>query len=622
MSLTGNDFTAALTGDRSLSRRLNQLDSLYPERRAALIPALHAVQDKLGYLPDEAVVFIAERFETTPADVLGVISFYDMFHRKPRGEHEIVVCRNLACKVNGADEVVKSLEDRLGVRCGETTEDGKFSLGTFECLGGCTEAPLVAADWRYFANVDGEKANQIVDDLIAGTEAAQEPRAEEPDLPAPPKGKKHEIYLTRRMREAGKGKHGIVGLAEYEETGGYKALAKALKMGRKKLIDLVKDAGLRGRGGAGFSAGIKWSFMPERGDKPHYLAVNADESEPGTCKDRLLMERDPHSLIEGSAIAAFAIQAEMIYIYIRGEYLHSADVMEKAIADARKAGYLGEDVCGSGQSIDCVVHRGAGAYICGEETALMESLEGKRGHPRSKPPFPAQSGLWECPTTVNNVETLCNVPYIVDKGAAWYKKMGNEKSPGNLLYAVSGRVKRPGIYELPLGTTARYLIEECAGGMQDGYELVGFNPGGASSGFLPPEKLDITLDHDTLKAEQSMLGTGGITVVDQEFGMVRALETFVHFFEHETCGQCAPCREGCAWASKLVSRFLTGEAQMSDLDSLLALLESSVGRTICVYPEALSGPVRLGVEHFRAEFEKLVKPDNARTAVASSGSHH
>ena len=612
--MTGNEITAALAGDTSLKQRFDDLVSRYPEKRAALIPALHSVQNKLGYLPDEAVVFVAEYFDTTPADVLSVITFYDMFHRKPRGKHDIEVCRNLACKLKGADKVVARLEQKLGIKCGETTPDGEFSLGTFECLGGCTEAPIMTTDWRFHRNVDPDKAEQLIDDLKSGKQLQQEPRGEEPDVPAECDA---EIYLTKRMREVGSGDRLAVTLDDYVKTQGYEALKKALDMGRDAVIGEVKAANLRGRGGAGFPAGVKWSFMPKEVKGAHYLAVNADESEPGTCKDRILMERDPHSLLEGAAIAAFAIGAESIYIYIRGEYLYPAEVMDQAILEAREKGYLGDNVMGTGTKIECYVHRGAGAYICGEETSLMESLEGKRGHPRTKPPFPAQSGLWQSPTTVNNVETLCNVPYIILKGAAWYVGLGTEKSPGNLLFAVSGRVKRPGIYELPMGTSARYLIEECAGGMEDGAELVGFNPGGASTGFLPVDKLDTPMDHQSLADVKSMLGTGGITVVHKAFGIIPAVESFVSFFEHETCGQCSPCREGCAWATKIVRSFLDGTARSKDLDVLLALLDSAQGRTICVYPEALSGPIRLGIEYFRADFEKLVKPSEKAVPAAS-----
>ncbi len=616
MSLTGNNFAADLEGDQALAERFAELVSRYPEKRAALIPALHAVQEKLGWLPDEAVAFVAKRFDTTPADVLSVVTFYDMFHREPRGRHDVEVCRNLACRARGGDQVVSRLEKKLGIQCGGTTPDGEFSLGTFECLGGCTEAPVMAVDWRYYRNVDAAKAERIIDEIRAGRAPAQEPRGEEPDCPAALAG--HEIYLTKRMRERGQGERLEVGLDDYLDSGGYDALKKALAMERDAVIEVVKASGLRGRGGAGFPCGVKWGFMPKTPKGPHYLAINADESEPGTCKDRLLMERDPHCLIEGAAISAYAIRAETVYVYVRGEYLYPAETLERAIAEARARGFLGENVLGSGVKVEMYVHRGAGAYICGEETALMESLEGKRGHPRPKPPFPAQAGLWQRPTTVNNVETICNVPYIVLQGAAWYRTMGTEKSPGNLLYAVAGRVKRPGIYELPLGTTARRLIEECAGGMQDGCRLIGFNPGGASTGFLRPEHLDVPLDHESLRSVKTMLGTGGITVVDEAFGLVPAVETFVRFFEHETCGQCAPCREGCAWASKLVSRFRDGTARLDDLDVMLDALEHAVGRTICVYPEALAGPVRLGVENFREDFARLVKNKAAAEKPASS----
>lgn len=250
---------------------------------------------------------------------------------------------------------------------------------------------------------------------------------------------------------------------------------------------------------------------------------------------------------------------------------------------------------------------------------MMESLEGKRGHPRAKPPFPAQSGLWKSPTTVNNVESLCNVPYIIEKGATWYRTMGTEASPGNLLYQVSGNVKKPGIFELPLGTSAKFLIEKCSGGMIDGYELVGFNPGGASTGFLRPEKTSVALDHDSIKAENSMLGTGGVTVVDQHYGMLKAIQTFVTFFEHETCGQCGPCREGCGWAHRILDRFAAGRGRIEDMDVLLDLLDNAVGKTICVYPEAIAGPIKLGIANFRADFEKASRKTPPKSS-ASGGS--
>ena len=370
-----------------------------------------------------------------------------------------------------------------------------------------------------------------------------------------------------------------------------------------EVVEQVKASGLRGRGGAGFPTGVKWSFMPENHAGPRYLAVNADEGEPGTCKDRILLEGDPHLLLEGIAIACYAIRAEDAYIYIRGEYLKSHRILRRAVAEAEAAGLLGENALGLGRAIRVHLHRGAGAYICGEETSLMESLEGFRGHPRPKPPFPAVKGLFGMPTAVNNVETLGNLPAIMERGVEWYRSIGTENSKGNILYGVSGHVNRPGVFELPLGTTVRELIEEHAGGVREGRALKAFCPGGSSTGFLPASFLDLAMDHDTLAEAGAMLGTAGLIVMDETVDMVEALEVLARFYHHETCGQCAACREGCAWAHRIVVRILEGKGRPEDLDMLEEIFRmSDRGKTICVFPDALAPPVRSALKHFRNEF--------------------
>lgn len=412
-----------------------------------------------------------------------------------------------------------------------------------------------------------------------------------------------ELYLTKRIDLDQSEKLEVV-----RSHGAYSIAEQVLKDKKpEEVVEIVKNAGLRGRGGAGFPTGVKWGFMPKDHQGPRYLAVNADEGEPGTCKDRIIMEQDPHLLMEGIVISCYAIRAEDAYIYIRGEYLNSFRILQAAIDEAVQAGYLGQNIMGTNIAVRVHLHRGAGAYICGEETSLMESLEGRRGHPRPKPPFPAVAGLWGMPTAINNVETIANVPAILEKGAEWYKSIGTEKSPGNLLYGISGHVKYPKVLELPLGTTARELIEVHCHGMRGDFPLKAFCPGGSSTGFLPASLVDTPMDHDSLVEAGSMLGTGGVIVMDESVKIVKALEVLADFYHHETCGQCAPCREGSAWCHRIIKRILAGNGKLQDLDMLEEIFSlSDNGKTICVYPDALGVPVRLALKHFRHEFEELI----------------
>ena len=390
----------------------------------------------------------------------------------------------------------------------------------------------------------------------------------------------------------------------YEKSGGYQAIRKALGMKPVDVIAEVKASGLRGRGGAGFPAGMKWGFVPQNSGKPVYLCVNADESEPGTFKDRPLLEKDPHRLIEGSIIAAYAIGSHTCYLYIRGEFDLPRLRLEAALAEAYRKGYLGKNIFGSGYDLEMVIHRGAGAYICGEETALIESLEGKRGYPRIKPPFPAVQGLFGCPTVVNNVETLCAVPFIVEKGAAAYKSIGTEKSPGTKLFSVCGPVKRPGVYELALGTPLRTLIREYCGGMQEGKTLKAVIPGGSSVPVLTAQEVEeVNLDYESLQAKGTMLGSGGVIVIPEGYCMVKSLTNLAHFYAHESCGQCSPCREGTGWSHKILQRFEEGQGSREDIELLLDIGRKMTGTTVCVLADALAMPIASHIAKFREEFE-------------------
>ena len=393
------------------------------------------------------------------------------------------------------------------------------------------------------------------------------------------------------------------------ERGGYEALKRVLEMGPADVIEIVKASGLRGRGGAGFPCGLKWSFMPKEKTKPHYLCCNADESEPGTFKDREVMRWTPHALIEGCAIAQHAIQAEVGYIYIRGEFTEPLDVIERALAEAYERGTLGSNAMGSGHRIDMYIHRGAGAYICGEETALMNSIEGKRGNPRIKPPFPAASGVFGMPTTINNVETLAAVPHIIRRGADWYKGMclSNPKSTGTKLFSVCGHVQKAGNYEVTLGFPLGELINDLAGGMRPGRTLKACIPGGSSVPILNRQESEACLlDYEGAVEQGTMLGSGGVIVFDDSADMVYQIMRLARFYAHESCAQCPQCREGTAWTTRILERILTGDGEMKDLDLLLDLAEQMTGKTICVLSDSCAAPVVSGIKKFRGEFEAYI----------------
>ena len=388
---------------------------------------------------------------------------------------------------------------------------------------------------------------------------------------------------------------------------GYEGLKKALSMAPEAVVEMVKASGLRGRGGAGFPTGMKWQFVDRKSNKPRYIACNADESEPGTFKDHLLMERNPHLMLEGCAIACYAIGAKVAYIYIRGEFLHVQAVLERAIEEAYARGFLGSNVLGSGFDCDVYMHRGAGAYEAGEETALLESLEGKRAQPRNKPPFPAVVGLYNCPSAVNNVETLANVPLILVNGAEWYAGLGPEKNSGPKLYCVSGHVKRPGVYEADMSVTLRELIEDRAGGVGEGRRLKAVIPGGSSVPILLPDQLDTQASFDEVQKAGSFLGSAGIIVLDDMTCMVWLAENLLHFYRHESCGKCTPCREGTDWLHKILLKIERGEGQMRDLDLMTSISNNVTGKTLCAFGDAAVTPVLTTLKHFRHEYEAHIK---------------
>jgi len=394
----------------------------------------------------------------------------------------------------------------------------------------------------------------------------------------------------------------------YLEKDGYRAVRKALTdMTAEQILEEVKKASLRGRGGAGFPAGVKWGFVPKGVDKPKYLCVNADEGEPGTFKDKYIMSYNPHLLIEGIIITSYCVGIHQAYIYIRGEYENIALRLEQAIAEAVDKGYLGKNIMGSGFELNLFVHRGAGAYVCGEETALLESLEGKRGNPRLKPPFPASIGLFNCPTVINNVETLSNVPSIILNGADWFGQVGLPKDGGTRIFGVSGMVKKPGIYELPIGSSLKEIIFDHAGGMKEGKELKAVIPGGMSAPVLTADEIDIKMDFDSLVEAKSMLGSAAIIVIDKDTSMLDVLRLVTKFYAHESCGQCTPCRVGNNWIRKTVNRMAEGRGRKDDLDNILRLANNILGKTLCPLGDAAAMPIISIVQKFRQELESYIR---------------
>jgi NADH-quinone oxidoreductase subunit F len=577
----------------------------YEHPKAAMLPVLWLVQEREGFVSQEAEAWVGRLLGVSRAHVREVVSFYTMFRMKPAGRRELRVCTSLPCRLRGGAELLERIQERLKISTGETTPGGEVTLTEVECLCACELAPMAQLDEAFVGPLDGT----ALDGLLAA--ATEDPAA----APAPPEP---EPYLSTEgpvLSTRFKDPDGTW-FEPYVAAGGYEGAKKVLaSMTREQVIDEVSRAKLRGLGGAGFPAGKKWSFVPKESAKPRYLVVNGDEGEPGTFKDRYILERDPHALLEGMIIAAYAIGSHKAYVYIRGEYFRSARRLQRAIDEARERGWLGRNIQGSGFDLDVVIHRGAGAYICGEETALLTSLEGGKGFPRLRPPFPAISGLFACPTIVNNVETLACVPYILRHGAERFAALGNAKQGGTRLFCVSGHVSRPGVYEASVGVTLRALID-AAGGVRGGRRLKAVVPGGISAKVLAAAEIDVAMDFDSLAAAGSMAGSGGVIVMDETTSMVEALASAARFFAHESCGQCSPCREGTGWAHRILQRILAGEGRPWDLDDLLAIAGGMEGRTICVFADAAAWPVQSYIAKFRSEFEEFLRAGRA----AASGS--
>jgi NADH-quinone oxidoreductase subunit F len=579
-----------------LEGQVNEILQRYEYPKAAMLPLLWLVQQNHGHIDPEAEAWVSRMVGVAVAHVREVVSFYNMFHTKPVGRRELRVCTSLPCVLRGAGELLERIEESLQIGPGETTPNREVTLTDVECLCACEMAPMAQLDERFTGPLEGESVDNIIRDALA--EPGQPESTAEPEPYICSDGP----VLSRRFKDpAG------TWLADYVNDGGYETARKVLTtMAPQQVTDAVTKANLRGLGGAGFQTGRKWSFIPKQTSKPKYLVVNADEGEPGTFKDRYILERDPHALLEGILIAAYAIGSHKAYVYIRGEYFRPAKRFQRAIEEAYREGWLGRNIQGTGFDLDVVIHRGAGAYICGEETALLTSLEGGKGFPRIKPPFPAISGLFSCPTIVNNVETLACVPFIVRHGAERFAAIGTASQGGTRLFCVSGHVARPGVYEEAVSVTLRQLIEH-AGGVRNGNRLKAVIPGGISAKILRADEIDVAMDFNSLAAAGTMAGSGGVIVMDETTCMIEALASAVKFFAHESCGQCSPCREGTGWVHRIMRRIVAGNGRLQDLDDLLAIAANMEGKTICVFADAAAWPIQSYITKFRDEFEQYIR---------------
>ncbi len=583
---------------RFTSERQAALDEIlthYPVKRSALLPALRMLQEQEGSITVEGMEYLAAHLDLTPAQVYDTASFYSMLRFAPEGQRQLEICTNLSCALRGADRL-------FGQAC-RRFADGRVSVHAVECLAACGGAPAGQIDGEW---IEGLREDEL-DALSEGTLPLR--GFDWPKSPGEP-------LLLRNVF-----KPESTSLATYRAAGGYAELGRWLAMAPEAIIETIKRSNLRGRGGAGFPTGMKWGFLPKDDPRPRYLCVNADEGEPGTFKDRLILERDPHQLIEGILVAAHAIRAQTAYVYLRGELQQAARVLTRALAEAREAGLVGGNILGSGVDVDIWVHRGLGSYECGEETALIESLEGKRGQPRLKPPFPATHGLYGCPTIVNNVETLICVPLILARGADWFAELGTPKNGGPKLYCVSGHVARPGVYEAPMGRiTLRDLVfsPDYGGGVPGGRALKAVIPGGSSTPMLTPDEIDVALDFDSLAKAGSMLGSAGTIVVDDSVCMVWLARKLTHFYKEESCGKCSPCREGTGFLLRLLERIEAGQGQEKDLDTLADVIEGISGKTLCPFGDAAIAPAQSVLAKFRSELEYHVREKSCWKSRAST----
>lgn len=578
---------------------IHEACSKFKQVKGGLLPALHAVQSLCGnWLPLEALQQVSREMDLPYAYLYGVLSFYTMFSTQPRGKYIIRLCESPPCHLMGVDNLLDVLKAELSLQVGETTADGLFTLEQTACLGVCEVAPAMQINEVVHGRLSPERIRNILADYRAGKapDYRQIRRTTNALSEYPPSP--DEVTLLRNVDQIDP-----MSLDDYVSRGGYEGLKKAVTtMTDEEVVNVVKESGLRGRGGAGFPTGLKWSFTRPSPIFPKYIICNADEGEPGTIKDRYLMEGDPHRVLEGMAIAGYAVGAHQGYIYVRGEYYLSMYRLQNAINQAVERGFLGDNIFGSGFSFHIQIQTGGGSYVCGEETALINSIQGERGYPRVKPPFPGQVGVWYKPTIVNNVESLASVPDIVVKGADWYKAKGTEDSKGTKIFQVVGHVNKPGIVECNMGLPLSQLINTFGSGVRAGHALKAVQPGGAASGFILPEHVDTPLEYKAMMAVEGALGSGTMLVMDDTTCIVDVVRCLMYFFQHESCGFCLPCRRGTRVLYEMVSRIAAGQGEEADLDRLFKLSKYMVESANCALGWSPHSFIKTTLERFRDEW--------------------
>jgi len=580
---------------------VNEITKYYENKPENLIQILRDIHQKQTYISTEQLQEIAQDLKIPPSKVYSAITFYTLLSPKPKGKYVLRICSSTPCHMAGSQDLLDYLKQKLRINDGETTSDALFTLETTSCLGLCAFAPAMMVNNKIYGNLTKEKIDQIISDYQKGKE-------KESDC--------LKVNILNRGKEVILKNCGVIdpeSIEEYKTKGGYSALSKVItKMTSVKVIEEVKNSKLLGRGGAAFPTGLKWEFTFRTQEKPKYIICNADEGEPGTFKDRLLLEGDPFRIIEAMTIAGYAVGAEYGYIYIRGEYNLSIKRIKQAIDKAREQKYLGENILGTKFSFDIEIREGAGAYICGDETALMESIEGKRGEPRSKPPYPPTSGLWKKPTVINNVETLSNIPSIILKGADWFNKIGLSESSGTKVLTLLGDVKKQGAVEVPLGTNLKDIIYNIGGGIIEGKKLKMVQLGGPSGSCLTPDMIDIALDYKVLSQAGLTLGSGVVLVLCEDRCIVDIVRNIARFFQHESCGKCTPCREGTNIIYRLLTKIALGKGEDTDLETLKSLGETMKDTSFCGLgqsaPNSLLDTLKLFPEEYNQHIQKKSCP--------------
>ena len=577
--------------ESELRAEIQTLASRYPRPDSALSAAIELTQrTHSGHVGKRELAVIADMLGVSKSRAFGMQTFHTLFNRQPVGKYHLRIDIDIPSLLAGVGRVVEHLEKTLGVRGGQTTADGLFTFSRVKALGSCGTAPVIEVDGRYYENMTVERVDELLDCLRRG---------EQPDWPSEARtGSALNILLKRRNAP------NSTAISGYIADRGYRALEKALDMRPEEIVAQVSDSGLRGRGGAGFPTGRKWECVDRGSGRPVYLVCNADEGEPGTFKDRQIMEYDPHLLIEAMAVSAYAIGAKLGFIYIRGEFGWIADILERAIAEARDHGKLGKDILGAGVEFDIIVHRGAGSYVCGEETALIASIEGRRGNPRIRPPYPAQEGLYGCPTVVNNVETLACVPFIIEQGPQAFRSIGVPNNYGPKIFGVSGHVNSPGAYEFPLGTPLEDILD-AAGGVKGGLKAV--IVGGLSTPLLTAEEAaGLRMDYDSCLERGAMLGSGGIIVMNELTNIPAVAMRTIEFYSEESCGKCTPCRDGSRVIRRLLTKLVHANGRAGDVDKLYLLCEAMKGTTLCPTGDSFCVPIQTMIRKFRTEFDEFI----------------